>query len=352
MLHGMLLRGRKALLATACTAGFWALAAPVSAQAQQGVPVSRPGAPEWFREDPNGAGGGTITPPAPAAPEGGTFVPAPPANVALPPAVAPQNVPNNNIPQVPANRPFRMPPITAPAGNGYGSVGGLYPSSEMNSYAAAMARAATARALFHLADSELGQAFRAAQRQFDASPEYRQALREEKDAYEAMTAARTKALATLSGDEKYQRLAALRQDLTERLDDLRARRGLSQEEVIAMANLKMSYSTEMRSFESVALNNEPAVKQAQERLVAAGQRVSELRQRYSDSLRVNPEILTARRNLEDARIAKIAAEAYLHAAMTNGSYALDYAYYLYRRPNNGGGYYGGDYSYAGGGYFR
>jgi chromosome segregation ATPase len=246
-----------------------------------------------------------------------------------------------------------MPPIPSNNSNPYGSVGGLYPSAEMNAYAAAMARAATARALFHLADSELSQAYRAAQKAFDNSAEYRQALREEKDAYENLNGARAKALSTLSSDDKYQRLAALRQDLTERLDDLRSRRGMSQQEIIAMANLKMSYSTEMRSFETVALNNEPAVKQAQDRLVAAGQHVSELRQRYSDSLRVNPEILVARRNLDDARIAKLTAEAYLHAAMTNGSYALDYAYYLYRRPSNnyyGGGYYGGDYSYTGGNY--
>lgn len=351
MLHGMLLRSRNALLATACTAGFFAMAAPVSAQAQQPIAVSRPGAPEWFRDDGNGAGGGAVTQPAAPATDPGGFAPVnPPVNVAVPPAVAPNNVPNNNVPQAPANRPFRMPPINNNYGNGYGSVGGLYPSAEMNSYAAAMARAATARALFHLADSELGQAYRAAQRQFDASPEYRQALREEKDAWDALTAARAKALETLSGDQKYQRLAALRQDLSQRLDDLRARRGLSQEEIIAMANLKMSYSTEMRSFETAAMNNEPSVKQSQDRLVAAGQRVSDLRQRYSDSLRMNPEVLIARRNLEDARIAKLTAEAYLHAAMTNGSYALDYAYYLYRRPNNG--YNNFDTSYAGGGYFR
>jgi len=52
--------------------------------------------------------------------------------------------------------------------------------------------------------------------------------------------------------------------------------------------------------------------------------------------------------LEDARVAKLTAEAFLHAAMVNGSYALDYAYYLYRRPGGGGNYYGNDpYSTAG-----
>jgi hypothetical protein len=363
MLQGMLLRSRKVLMATACTAGVWMVAAPASAQVQQ--PAAGPGPTEWFREganNPVGVGTPTIAPAAPAAPEPGAFVPAAPAAVAVPPA-APANVglppaaannvaPPAVIPPAPGQRPYRMPPISGNSGNGYGSVGGLYPSNEMNSYAAAMARAATARALFRLADSELGQAYRAAQRQFDASLEYRQALKEEKDAYDALTAARSKAFASLSSDNKYQRLLALRQDLSDRLDDMRARRALSQEEIIAMANLKMSYSTEMRSYEMNAMNNEPTVKQSQDRLVTAGARVSELRQHYSDSLRTSPEILMARRNLEDARIAKLTAEAYLHAAMENGSYALDYAYYLYRRPGNGGYNNGADYSYAGGGYFR
>jgi len=291
------------------------------------------------RDDPNTAnGGGGAAPGVPAAP--GDVPPAPPANVA-PPAG------NGNAPMVPNVRPYRMPPISGYGGNGYGSVSGLYPSAEMNSYATAMARAATARALFHQADSELGQAYRAAQRQFDGSPEYKQAIKEERDAFDALNAARTKALMSLDSDNKYQRLLALRQDLSERLDEPRTRRTLTPDEVVAMASLKMSYATEMRAIEAGALEREPTVRSAQDRLVTAGARVSELRQRYSDSLRVNPDVLMARRNLEDARVAKLTAEAYLHAAMVNGSYALDYAYYLYRRPNNGN-YYGNDpYSYTG-----
>src|SRR4051812_22919270 len=149
MVQRMFLRARNVLTIAALMAGAWMCATPAVAQ-QSSV---RAGPTEWFRDDPNTAnGGGGAAPGVPAAP--GDVPPAPPANVA-PPAG------NGNAPMVPNVRPYRMPPISGYGGNGYGSVSGLYPSAEMNSYATAMARAATARALFHQADSELGQAYRA-----------------------------------------------------------------------------------------------------------------------------------------------------------------------------------------------
>jgi hypothetical protein len=235
-----------------------------------------------------------------------------------------------------------MPPVGGPY-NGYGSVSGLYPSSEMNNYVIASARAATARALFRQAESELGQAYRAAQRQFDTSADYRQAIREEREAYTSLNAARTKAFASLENDQKYQRLLGLRQDLGERLQEGRARRSLGPAEIMAMATLKMSYATEMRAIEATALANEPSVRDAQERLVTLGQRVSGLRQVFDQSLRDSPDILMARRNLEDARVARLTADAYLRATTLNGSYAINYAQYLYRTPAGGGFGYAGGY---------
>lgn len=317
------------VLSTACLVGL-GLASPVFGQQS-----TRAGS-EWFRADPTLVPAATPTP-APAPPA----APVPPAA----PAVDPNFNPGLNMPPQPPlaplpaldpnRRPYRMPGLGGGYGGGYGSVSGLYPSSEMNSYVVASARAAMARSLFYQADSELGQAYRAAQRQFDASLEYKQAIKDERDAYSDLGFARSKAFSSLSEDKKYQRLLALRQDLSERLEDGRARHTLTPDEVVAMANLKMSYATEMRSIEVGALANEPSVRQSQDRLVSAGSHVSALRQSFDESVRVNPDILMARRNLEDARIAKLTADAYLRAATMNSSYAMDYAYYLYRRPNNG-----------------
>ncbi|QOV91835.1 hypothetical protein [Humisphaera borealis] len=329
--------------------------------------VSTPGGTEWYRQapaQPVPAAPQQVIPQAqvqPAQMQPAPFQPAPvqPAQPVMPAAQpAPQpNVPPANAVQPngfpggvfaqpamnPALRPYQMPGVYSPYGGG-GSVSGIYPSAEMNSYVNATARAATARALFRQAESELNQAYRAAQRFFDNAPQYKQSIKEEQDAFAALSNARTKALSSLESDQKYQRLLALREDLGEKLLDGRIHRSLSHEEVVAMASLKMSYATEMRAIEATALANEPSVKEAQDRLVQAGARVSEMRQGFEESLRINPDILLARRNLDDARIARLTSEAYLRATMVNGSYALDYAYYLYRTPTqydrNGGFGYG------------
>src|SRR3954471_21340240 len=91
----------------------------------------------------------------------------------------------------------------------------------------------------------------------------------------------------------------------------RSRHGLMLDELISMATLKMSYAVDIRAMEADALNAEPGVKDAQDKLVAAGSRVATLRARHRDSLREDPDILMARRNLEDARVARLSAEAYL-----------------------------------------
>ena len=151
-------------------------------------------------------------------------------------------------------------------------------------------------------------------------------------------------------DERYQRLAALRQDLADRIQTGRADRIYSAEEIVSMAQLKMKYATDMHAMEADALNAEPAVKDAQDRLVAAGSRIAALRERHDDARRNDPDLLDARRNVEDARIAKIAAEAYYNATAIAGDYALD-AFYLGR--SAAGRYsnynYGGDYGYGYGG---
>jgi hypothetical protein len=251
--------------------------------------------------------------------------------------------------------PIFRPPTPAYGGTGsyYYGYGG-YPAYEVNNVVLAQTRAATARALFRRAESELGQAYRAAQREFDRSQEIREALNAEKAAYDQLVAARRKAISTLADDARYTRLLALKADVAEQLAEGRANRTLGPAEILSMATLKMAHATDIRAMEANALNNEPDVKTAQDRLVAAGTRVAEVRQRYDDSLRVNPDIQMARRNLEDARLAKLTAEAFLHAAYGAGVTALDYSYWVNRRAFGSSGYsydpYGYGYGYGYGRY--
>ena len=325
------------------------------------VPVAAPAAPggsgfsnpEWFRDEaPAGRGGAALGAPAPGpGPDRGfddARGAADPQPAAQPPPAAPGD-PQARRQQGPV---FRQPmPAYGGAGGYYYGYGG-YPAYEVNNVVLAQARAATARALFRRAEADLGRAFRAAQREFDRSQEIREALAAERTAYEQLNTARRKAISTLADDARYQRLLALKADAAEQLAEGRANRSLSPGEVLSMATLKMSYATDIRAMEANALNNEPDVKTSQDRLVAAGTRVADIRQRHDEALRTNPDILVARRNLEDARLAKLTAEAFLHGAYHAGITAMDYAHWINRRAYGSSGYgigydpYGYGYGYG------
>jgi hypothetical protein len=233
-------------------------------------------------------------------------------------------------------------------GNAYGGYGPYdYPANQVNAYVMAAVRASTAHAIFHRAQRDLDSAVREADRRFETSPEMRQALAAERDAYNALNESRRKALQGLVGDEHYQRVAALRQEIHERIQDGRANRTATPDEVLAMAKLKLQYGTDLRAMEADALNAEPSVKEAQDRLVAAGSRVAALRERHADDLRISPDVVAARRNYEDAKIAEIAAQSFLHGSIVAGETALD-AFYYARTPYRG--YYPGNYDNYNNGY--
>jgi hypothetical protein len=338
------------LLAAAVSVGFF----PGASHAEYGadsraVPAAAPGSPsggsrlmnpEWFRDEAPAADRGVaLGAPAPAADRaaGEDFRDPGPG----------QPPPGAGDPQARRQQgPIFRPPAPSYGGGGYYYGFGGYPAYEVNNVVLAQARAATARALFRRAESELGRAFRAAQREFDRSQDIRDALAAERTAYEQLNAARRKAISTLADDARYQRLLALKADIGEQLAEGRASRSLSPAEILTMATLKMSYATDIRAMEANALNNEPDVKTAQDRLVNAGTRVAELRQRQDEALRTNPDILMARRNLDDARLAKLTAEAFLHAAYGAGVTALDYSYWINRRAFNSSGYSLGHGSYG------
>jgi len=322
-----------ALMLATLSGGFVAMTGSVCvADVQPGTNKS-----EWFRDGPPRAPGDPLAAPAsapvavadpnvdpaaaaPAEPAAPAAVPAAPAAPAAPfAAPAPALPPDEGR----ANRPYW------PSSSGAYSD---YPFSEMNGYVVAQARLATARAMFRRAETELSIAFRNAQHDFESSQAFQDALRDEKTDYDNLNAARRKALQSLATDQKYQRLAALRADMSEQIGQRRAAHNITQDEIVVMAKLKLSYAVEMRAMEAVALSNDGGdVKAAQDKLVAAGSKVAALRARYDESLRSNPEIVTARRNLEDARIVKITAAAYLDGTELSASDALDYAYYLHRR---------------------
>ena len=65
-------------------------------------------------------------------------------------------------------------------------------------------------------------------------------------------------------------------------------------------------------------------------MVQASAKVAELRATFDNSVRMNPQIVQARRNLDMARVELITAEAYYSAAAAAGAMATDYSYYRHR----------------------
>ena len=229
-----------------------------------------------------------------------------------------------------------------PAYYGYGN----FPSNEVHDAVVANARAATARALFRRAENALNSAVRRAVRTFEGSAELREARQAEKEAYQAYANARRRALQSVLEDPKYRATMSLRQELTDQISYKRANRSFDDrtdkqimDDILAMATLKMNYAADARAMEQLAIDTNAEAKDAQAKLRQAATRVAELKTDFDDALRNDRDLLAARRNLEDARIARLTASAYLKGASIAAEEALDFAYYLNRYSRyNGAGY--------------
>ena len=225
---------------------------------------------------------------------------------------------------------------------GYGN----FPHIEVHDAVVANARAATARALFRRAENALNSAVRKAVRTFEGSGELREARKSEKDAYEAYTTARRRALQSVLEDPKYRAIMSLREELSEQIQYKRANRPVDDrtdrqvmDDILAMATLKMNYAADARAMEQTALESNAEAKDAQAKLRQAATRVAELKRDFNDALRNDRDLLAARQNLEDARVARLTASAYLKGAAIAADEALDFAYYLNRYSRyNGAGY--------------
>ena len=220
--------------------------------------------------------------------------------------------------------------IFAPFSNTSSSGYNDYPSHDINDWVFANARAATARAMFRRAENDVAAAYRRAQRNFERSKNYHEAVESERNAYDSYTLARQKAMRSLADDSKYKTLLKLRDDIADQLAYRRAQRDISKDEILSMATLKMNYASDARAMEISAVSGDHAVSEARDRMIAASQKSSQMRADFDDSLRDNRDIISAHQNLEDARIALITAQAYLSGSSAASAAALDYAYYSHR----------------------
>lgn len=163
-------------------------------------------------------------------------------------------------------------------------------------------------------------------RDFRDSPEYDQAFSEFQAAYDDYEAARTKALAGLRGNEKYQAAMAIRKDVAEQIADEHGQKQPDSEKIISLAGLKIDAVSGFRDQERDTLAADQNVVNARQRLIAAGKKLARMEKDFARTVRNDDALATLRRNREEARVAMLASGAYLDEARTARDIALRYAY--------------------------
>ena len=209
-----------------------------------------------------------------------------------------------------------------------------YPAAEVQTVPIARARAATARAEQDQMLADLHATVDHLREDFNYSEPMLAALREENTAYFAYDDARRKVLESVSTDPTYRAMISLVVTLKDKLEDERPRgpkpSAEDLERLMATATLKLSYASAASAMESAALSADEHVQTTRNRLVVAGQKTASLRTDFERSIRRSAEFLAARRNLDDSRIARITAEAFLDGAIDARDFAMNYAYYIHR----------------------
>lgn len=234
---------------------------------------------------------------------------------------------------------FRGPGYVEPAGREPGG----FPSGEVHDFVVANARAAASRAVYRRAESSLNNAIRRAKRDFESSEDLQKALAAEKQAYEDYQAARRAALESVVSDPQYLAILSIHGDLTERIATQRQyleSEGLGNNyfavhspaatDLLSLAMLRMNVAGDARMLEQSALEDSEELREARAKLRATADRISKLRKDFDRELRDDEDLAAARAILEDARIARLTAAAYLKGAMLAADEALDFAYHLHR----------------------
>lgn len=239
--------------------------------------------------------------------------------------------------QPPAAPPLAQPPMGNMGGNAAQQQGAYgqsdFPMDSVHDWVVASARAARSRAMLHLAEKQLNDSIRDAQWTFENSKEYKDAVAAEKQAYDAYTAERQRALKSVLNDPKYKAAMDLRDEMATRLAKVRAMakpNPVPREDLLAMASQKLQYASDAHNLERDALEKDSAVQDARQKMVQASARVSDLRNAFDMSIRTNAQVVQARHSLDQARVELITAEAYYNAATIAGAVATDYSYYRHR----------------------
>jgi hypothetical protein len=253
-----------------------------------------------------------------------------------------------------------------PGGGGaYSGYGNDYPAEEVRAVPGARAQAVRARLEHERAQTDLHRWIDRSWDDFTNSHDYLDTTANERKSQDAYNRERDRVLRKLQDDSNYRTLKDLIADLSAKMERERPRsisaaNSDSIEDMLAMATVKLGYLSQLSAMESAALNADRAVQDSRTALLDAGTKSREMRRTFDRKLRRDPDFLANRGRIDDLRINKVVAGAFLESAINARNIALDYAYYVHRwdqyKYSQYGIYadpYGGGYSqYYGGGYMR
>jgi len=242
------------------------------------------------------------------------------------------------MPQQPAaSAPGQQPQQTAPPGDiSTASLQSNYvgpydfPATNVNAIPPARAQQVVSRAVYSKAQQNLHTTVDNLYEDFNYSPQFQAALKDEAAAHDAYSAARDRALAKLLSNSEYMTYKKLAADLARKLEDLHQHPTKHRDEILATASVKLEYQRLISDMESAALADDAAVQSARSRLVDAGAVVADMRSTNKRAVRRDASFVAARNSMDNAKISFLGADAYYHSTVNVACVALDYAYWIHR----------------------
>ena len=193
---------------------------------------------------------------------------------------------------------------------------------------------------YNLARDRLNDRVDELRRAFQDSEEYRGLLEEREEIQRSMHLARRDALEPLRDDLEYQALVQLEQHLQARIREQHAAANPDMEAVRALSELAMEYARQRREMEQGLIGTDAQSDSSSQRLREIAIRQRELDEQFERDVRGNTELAQMRSDIDELRVAYLAAGAYYDSAVRTANIATEFAYFnsLARMGQNGYGY--------------
>jgi hypothetical protein len=222
-------------------------------------------------------------------------------------------------------------------GDAYRGYSNDYPAEEVRAVPGARAQAVRARLEHERAQTDLHRWIDRSWDDFVNSKDYLDTTANERQRQEAYNRERDRVIKRLQDDSNYRALRDLIADISAKMERERPRSSSmaavntdAMEDMLALATVKLGYMSQLSAMESAALSADRGVQDARTALLESGARSRELRRGFERRIRRDENFLANRGRIDDLRINKIVASAFLESAINARNIALDYAYYVHR----------------------